>query len=247
MAHHEIAVISDIHGNAWAMEAVLEDLSKHQIDTILNLGDSLYGPLDPQGTFALLQDPRILSICGNQDRVILENLHAKSGAATMAFVKSQLTPGIIQWLSELPYDVHHLGFLYCCHACPQDDVTYLVETVKQGHVAIKETPEIDLLISGIAEDMILCGHTHVPRIINVGNKTIVNPGSVGLPAYDDDLPWPHKMESFSPHAKYAMLTYEGGPARITTVSLPYDHEQAAKAAEKNGRPDWAQWIRTGRA
>ncbi len=72
--------------------------------------------------------------------------------------------------------------------------------------------------------------------------TIVNPGSVGVPAYEDDDPVPYAMESFSPHTRYA--TMDG-----TTVSfhqVEYDWNGAAKRASELGRPDWARSIATGR-
>ena len=49
------AVISDIHANVWALEAVLNDIERHSVDAILQLGDVLYGPLAPQATYACLQ------------------------------------------------------------------------------------------------------------------------------------------------------------------------------------------------
>ena len=69
----KIAAISDIHGNSWALRAVLDDIKQKGITEIFDLGDSLYGPLDPKGTYHLLTDRKIESICGNQDREIFEN------------------------------------------------------------------------------------------------------------------------------------------------------------------------------
>ena len=54
----------------------------------------------------------------------------------------------------------------------------------------------------------LCGHSHVQRIVEIdGNIVIVNPGSIGLPAYKDELPAPHVIESGSPHARYTIVHY----------------------------------------
>jgi hypothetical protein len=78
-----------------------------------------------------------------------------------------------------------------------------------------------------------------------GGPLIVNPGSVGLPAYEDFEP-DHVSESGSPHARYAML--EIGPDESVSVELhaiPYDFEAAALQAEANGRPSWAHAVRTG--
>tara|TARA_R110002049_G_scaffold2052_4_gene14794 strand:- start:525 stop:833 length:309 start_codon:yes stop_codon:yes gene_type:complete len=89
-------------------------------------------------------------------------------------------------------------------------------------------------------------NSHLPRMIKTKKKTIINPGSIGLSAYDDDLPIPHKMESLSPHAKYAVLNINPIGINVELISIEYDYETAASVAEKNNRKDWAKWIRTGR-
>ncbi|MNC25369.1 Calcineurin-like phosphoesterase superfamily domain protein [compost metagenome] len=102
------------------------------------------------------------------------------------------------------------------------------------------------MTDGIAAPVIACGHTHRPGIMLLPNgKTVINPGSVGLPAYRDELPVDHKMESFTPHAKYALAVQEPSGWRLEQISLPYDWEASAAMAESNGRPDWAYSIRTG--
>jgi hypothetical protein len=54
------------------------------------------------------------------------------------------------------------------------------------------------------------------------------------------------MENFSTHAKYSILRYNDYLLNIDHVSISYDYEKAVELAEKNNRPDWAQWIKTGR-
>jgi hypothetical protein len=76
---------------------------------------------------------------------------------------------------------------------------------------------------------------------------IVNPGSVGWPACADDLPYPHVMESGTPHARYAVATWDGQSGRADLKALTYDWEQAARIAESNGRPDVVYSLRTGLA
>ena len=76
---------------------------------------------------------------------------------------------------------------------------------------------------------------------------IINPGSVGLPSYSDDQPYPHVMETGTPQARYAVLTRNAAGWEVEQVSVAYDHEQAAAVAERNGRSDWAAWLKTGRA
>ena len=84
-------------------------------------------------------------------------------------------------------------------------------------------------------------------MVKTDNKIILNTGSVGLPAYSDELPIPHKMENFNPYARYSILTLSDNPVKIEQVVISYDYEVAARMAEKNERNDWAKWIRTGRA
>ncbi|MGH2896718.1 MAG: metallophosphoesterase family protein, partial [Solirubrobacteraceae bacterium] len=93
-----------------------------------------------------------------------------------------------------------------------------------------------------------CGHTHLPRLLPLADGTIVvNPGSVGLPAYADDTPWPHLMESGSPHARYALLRRRvaGWEVELRAISYPWD--QAAATALARGREDWAVALQTGLA
>lgn len=78
-------------------------------------------------------------------------------------------------------------------------------------------------------------------------KLVLNPGSVGFPAYYEEEPFPHVMESKSPHAKYAVLWRTEVGWRIEKVALPYDWELAARRAEEQGRPDYSHAIRKGYA
>ncbi len=80
---------------------------------------------------------------------------------------------------------------------------------------------------------------------------IVNPGSVGCPAYDDPSDPAHISEAGSPHARYALLDFPahgsdvGAQASVTFVAVPYACQEAARRAELNDRPDWAHALRTG--
>ncbi|WP_155837120.1 hypothetical protein [Aneurinibacillus terranovensis] len=97
------------------------------------------------------------------------------------------------------------------------------------------------------ESIILCAHTHIPRTVYLPTgQIIINPGSVGLPAYTDDYPYPHGMESGSLYANYAVLSKKSEQWMIEHISVPYDWRTAAKRAFDNGREDWAKWIESGR-
>ena len=68
----KIAILSDIHSNVYALEAVISDAQSRAIDLMINLGDILYGPIAPKATFDLLMKHDFVTICGNQDRQIFE-------------------------------------------------------------------------------------------------------------------------------------------------------------------------------
>jgi hypothetical protein len=74
---------------------------------------------------------------------------------------------------------------------------------------------------------------------------MVNPGSVGCPAYADPTPPAHVSETGSPHARYALLTREAGRWRADLVAIEYDWDRASARASENGRPDWARAVATG--
>jgi predicted phosphodiesterase len=243
----KIAIVSDIHGNSFALKEVLKDIAHRNVDVILNLGDSLYGPLDPVGTFGLLNSHKVISVMGNQDRVILENLEKESGIMTLEYVKSQLGSEIVDWLGNLPFEKVVNDTIYCCHASPQSDCDYLLEKLLPGGAELKGLDEIDQLLGEVKQSVVVCGHSHVSNIVKTRNKLVINPGSVGLPAYDDTLPVFHKMQNFNPWANYAILSAAEGSFMVDRVSVDYDHEASARLAEKNKREDWAKWIRTGMA
>jgi len=246
MIKNKIAILSDIHGNSWALREVLADIESKGIETIINLGDSLYGPLDPQGTFNLLNENKVISILGNQDSFILENLDSNSDLITLEFVKAQIVNDIVDWLKKLPFDLIYENEIYCCHASPTSDSTYLLEDIRPDYVTVKDNQEIDRLLKNIKQKIVVCGHSHVSRIVETDKKIVINTGSVGLPAYDDDLPIPHKMENFCSHARYSVLSFTNNSVNIDQISILYDYEVAAKMAKENNRNDWANWIRTGR-
>jgi putative phosphoesterase len=240
-----LAVIADVHGNIWALEAVLEDIQNRHLDNIVNLGDSVYGPLDPGATARRLQQPHILSISGNMDRILHRGPELPS--PTFDFVKHALAEDQIDWLRNLP-DTLLLEDLFCCHGTPDSDETSLLEAITPTGVFLADTLHISKALERVAQPVILCGHTHVPRTVWLPDgRLVINPGSVGVPAYDDDKPYPHKMEAGSPHARYAVLSRTDRGWRVEHIAVPYDWETAADAAHQQGREDYVVALKYGRA
>ncbi|MFY8101248.1 MAG: metallophosphoesterase family protein, partial [Allorhizobium sp.] len=235
--------------NAAALEAVLADIAAQGIQTgdIVNLGDCLSGPLEAGRTADILVPLRLVTVRGNHDRYLIE--HASGDMHEWeADAFSQLTARHLDWLHALPFDAVFRDVAYLCHARPQDDGTYWLEQVTpEGRVVLRDQSEIEAWAQGIAQPLILCGHTHLPRAVRLSDgRLIVNPGSVGCPAYDDDAPVYHKVEAGSPLASYAILEKTDAGWSVSFRLVPYDHMAQSRLAERNGRPSWTTGLATGR-
>jgi predicted phosphodiesterase len=245
MTDFPLAIIADIHSNSWALEAVLRDIQHRNVRQIVNLGDCLLGPLDPVGTADRLIDLNILTIQGNDDRVLLSPPEHPSAATT--FTLEHLEAKHLEWVRTFPATAVVANEIFLFHGDLSADETYLLEKVTPDGVFLRGTISIAAALENIDQPVILCGHSHLPRTIFLpSGKLIVNPGSVGMPAYTSDLPLPHGMESGSPHAKYAVLSKAENGWQVEHVLVPYNWERAASVARDNGRSDWAKWIATGR-
>jgi predicted phosphodiesterase len=239
------AIISDIHGNRWALEAVLNDVRRQGISHLINLGDSLYGPLDPSGTAERLMILNMRSVSGNEDRVICSAGHIDP-SPTLRYVRSSIRSKHLDWLSTIPPTAAIDDKLFACHASPCSDTEYLFWHVGPTGTVLRSNEEMAQMIKGITLPVILCGHDHIPRSVVLKNGIlVVNPGSVGLQAFQDETPYYHVMQNHSPHARYAIVTEENGEWRAENRRVAYDWESAAALADKNGRHDWANWLRTG--
>ncbi|TWB61249.1 putative phosphodiesterase [Rhizobium sp. ERR 922] len=240
------AAIADIHGNHLALEAVLADIRRQGISDIINLGDCFSGPLTAGKTADLLLELNAPTVRGNHDRYLIEQapetMHVSDRAA-----HSELTERHLEWLRTLPVSEVHLDEAYLCHATPADDNVYWLESVSpEGHVYLKPLEEIEALAAGIDFPLILCGHSHIPRAVRLSDgRLIVNPGSVGCPAYDDDLPYYHKVEAGHPFASYAILEKIGDTWLPVFRQVAYDHIAMAALAAQNGREEWASGLATG--
>lgn len=237
-----IAILTDIHGNLPALEAVIADAETQGCTGFANLGDSLSGPLWPAETADLLMDLDWPTIAGNHERQLLTIDRARMGASD-AFARDALNDRHLQWLASLPLTLHLSSDVLLCHGTPTDDLEHFLYTVDSG--AAREATDAEMVerAGDRGEPLILCGHTHLPRIVTLKDgRTIANPGSVGLQAYDDDHPAPYRVEVGDPCARYAIVD---GLA-VTLRAIGYDHAAAARRADANGSAGWAAALRTGR-
>jgi putative phosphoesterase len=200
-----VAALYDIHGNLSALEAVLAELEAVEPDLVVVGGDSVAGPLPRETLEELLAlDERARFVRGNADR------------APGEFASAALTPEQGDFLAGLPLtvslDVDGLGPALFCHATPRDDEEIVT--------SLSPPERLDAMLAGVVEDVVVCGHTHVQYDRLVGDKRIVNAGSVGMPYADE------------PGAYWALL----GP-EVELRRTEYDLEAAA---ERITASRWAQ-------
>ena len=237
-----IAVFADVHGNLGALDAVLEDAAAAGAVQFIDLGDCVAGPLDPRGTAERLMALGAITVLGNHDREVLSDEPGPSAA----FARGELDRDQLAWLDALPPTAEPVGGVLACHGSPTDDTCYLLETVGASGTRPRDPAGVRALLGGVATEVVLCGHTHLARVLPLaGGPLVVNPGSVGLPAYDHSLPFAHVMESGSPHARYALLSRSGGKWQVQLRAVPYPWDRAAALARAHGREDWAVALETG--
>jgi predicted phosphodiesterase len=241
-----IAIVSDIHGNLPALEAVVEDIDRRGADAIVNLGDSLSGPLMPLETARFLMAQDWVQLSGNHERQLL-SLPAGGRGPSDEFAHARLGAKEFEWMASLVPNLRFSPEVLLCHGTPASDLEYFLETVEPENFRAATLPEIDARLGHVEAELIACGHTHVPRAVRASSgQLIVNPGSVGLPAYSDIHPYPHAVETGSPNARYAIVEQRDGGWTSRLVSVPYDHTAMSALALKHGRPDWAHALATGR-
>jgi predicted phosphodiesterase len=186
------------------------------------------------------------TVSGNEDRILVEVARNGSHSRTAAFCARYLEPAHIDWLSKLPLTLELYG-AYLFHGTPTDDTQYLLTTVGETGAYPREPKAVEQFVLEHSQRLICCGHDHTPRIVVLASGChIVNPGSIGCPAYVDHVPHEHSIESDSPHARYAAVEIQDDIISTELVKVSYDWEAAAQEAQINGFPDWAHWIATGR-
>jgi len=241
-----IAVISDIHGNLLALEAVLEDIAREGADVTVNLGDILSGPLEPARTADRLMALDLPTISGNHERQVLTDPDDRINA-TDAFTRSALEERHFEWIASLPNVLRLSDEVFLCHGTPASDCQCFLDHITPEGLRRSNVGSIKKLAGDVQAELILCGHTHVPGVVTLPDgRTIANPGSVGLQAFADDDPYPYAMENGSPHARYAIVERANGRWSFRQMYVAYDWDAAAAQALANGREDWAVAIATGR-
>lgn len=210
MGTEKIAILSDIHGNSPALQAVLDDIQRADCTQMWVLGDIING-LDPAGCITLLwQYPKMTVVKGNAEYAVLtphlemfphrEDPLYRAVIALAHWWKARLSASALEWLHDLPDIVQHNGtclvhdspharMFPCSHALAGIDKHYWEFCFHGQGISHAMSPEsFESLLNFMDTHHIMrvfCGHTHTPFCRQVGQRIICNVGSVGLPLDGD--------------------------------------------------------------
>ncbi len=240
----KIAIISDIHANLPALEAVFADLDAKRPDTVFCLGDLVDFAPWPNEVIDAVRLRRIPTLMGNHDERIALNLpvfplakHSQEEQAARAqaieYTRAKITPENRSYLAGL---TSHLRL----SLAGREILLVHASTRKIDEYIYEDHPEDDLqaMFQSNHADVIVMGHTHLPYIRPLGpnGRLAVNTGSVG------------RSKERSPLASYLMLTVTRSAISPEIVRLPYRIEETISAIHRSAVPDfYAEFLAAGTA
>jgi putative phosphoesterase len=226
-----IAVLSDIHGNAHALDRCLDDLaSRGGADVVVAAGDLCLDGPKPKKVLERLQAIGAQCLRGNTDRFIgatdLAELNDED-AREVVWAREQIGEEWTRWLGELPFA---LTFgdgedgLLVCHANPKTDDEHVWPD------AYDDT--LERFFDDVPQRTIAFGHLHLPYVRVWRGRTLINVASAGLPKDGD------------PNAHYAILTWRSGGWEVQSRHVAFNVDKVARQLRKSGIPDAAERIAT---
>lgn len=234
-----LAVISDIHGECFALDQVLQDIRRQGIEQVVCLGDALQGGSQPAETVARLRALNCPVVMGNADAWLISGEETSAGEETSeqqravrAWSLAQLSESDIAFIQqfrptiEIPLEAGKT--LLCFHGSPRSF----------NEIILPETPDdvVRQYLGGSTATLFTGGHTHTQQMRRLGNSWYFNPGSVSL-AYNWELSdFPHRRMRIDPWADYAIVTSEGTTLGITFRHVPFDVNELARIIRASGRP-----------
>ncbi len=218
---------------------MVADAQAQGCTALVNLGDSLSGPLWPAETADYLIARDWPTVAGNHERQLRERTPQPMYASD-AFTLERLTDAHRAWIAAQPAVLHWSPELFLCHGSPDDDLCFLLEDLTDRGMRLAAPETVAQRLGDRPERLTLCGHSHRPAVLPLGDGRIVaNPGSVGLQAYAETAQV--RTQTGSPDARYAIVEQD----EITLRIVAYDHARAAYKAEREGFAGWAAALRTG--
>jgi len=243
-----VGLISDIHGNTVALDAVLGDMKQRGVDMIVCLGDLAANGPDPAGAVDRIADLACPVAMGNTDADLVTvpdwwNNPTPVGAPESVqrvieiglWCAAQITNDHRRFLAALPttidIDLSDAGHMLGFHGSPKS-VTDII-------TADTRSDELDQMLDGVDQSVLAGGHTHVSMVRRHHTQTIINPGSVGLPfaayGYVGDV-------AVLDHAAYALVDTDGAEMSIELLQVPVDRDELSRQVEASEMPHGAWWV-----
>ncbi|HYZ20396.1 MAG TPA: metallophosphoesterase family protein [Gaiellaceae bacterium] len=234
-----VGLISDLHGNLPALEAVLAELENESLDQLVCLGDVAVGPY-PAKTIARLRGVECQTLQGNWDDWLAHGIPDLGGTHGARLVEQgrwwgdQLSAGDRAYLDALPASLEvpfDGGAVYCFHGSPRS----------HSDAIHPETSDAELqeMLGARPEPLLAGGHTHIQLARPYGHSILVNPGSVGLPFER----WPPTDGTrVLPWAEYAILESQDGEVSIDLRRVSYDVRPLLEETLASGVPHARWWV-----
>ncbi len=209
----KIAVLADIHGNLTAFNAVLKKIRELKIDKIIVAGDHISDCPSPTQVLDILMSPEFICIKGNRENYILsedsETLWPNYRQMdSISWTKNQLNKKHMDWIENLE-EQRVINFDHC------DSIRVVHGSTDDIHEHLyKEKPErLQEVLNCIDEKVLICGHSHLPWSINIGDRLVVNPGSVGV-SFNNSVT-----------ADFVVLNWQKNNWDANHISVPYNIEE----------------------
>lgn len=223
------ALISDLHGNEIALNAVLDHAHKYGVDRFVCLGDvATLGPR-PVAVLERLQELGCACILGNHDEFMLrpelvyEYTKYSFLIDAVHWCREQLSPPHLDFIRgfarTLELDLGGSQMLFAFHGTPHSNTQDLLCTTSSG--------ELNDMLKGSTPDVMACGHTHIQMLRQHDGRWIVNPGSVGLPFKEYMGGGPPMVLA---HAEYAVIQSKKGMASVVLHRIELDKTVLREAA-----------------
>ncbi|MEW5762407.1 MAG: YfcE family phosphodiesterase [Bacillota bacterium] len=224
-----LAVFSDIHGNAPALAAVLDDIRRRGAEKIVCAGDLVgYGPY-PNEVIDMLRGEKILTVAGNYDDAVAFNRPMcgcafpdekarELGEQSLSWTQARTTEENKAFLRSLPRELRLRAGereVLVVHGSPRFLDEYLGEDAPEDLLAE--------IFNAHPADVLVVGHTHKPFYRQFEGRHIINAGSAGKP------------KDGNPHAVYALILL-GQRVEVSFPRVPYDVARVARAIEEAGLP-----------
>lgn len=234
-----IAVISDIHGNDLAFEAVEADIHQQSVDQIVCLGDAIQGGPQPSATVQRLRRLNCPIVMGNADAWLLSGVETgdedipperlKKMGEIREWSLSQLNADdqefIAEFQSTITLSLEQNLDLLCFHASPDSFDDVILPAASQE--------DFQKFLGKYADHILTGGHTHAQQIRRNGELFFFNPGSIGL-AFSEFQPDGQFLADR--WAEYAILTAENGNTSLEFRRIPFDAQELIRIYRASGRP-----------